>query len=251
MINILSNPFLQTKQLKSIGTRNTKTTSSVSLTTAILSLFTLTVVSYISFWILCNELISSNDLALSDIKNFTLVSGIISLVITFLSYYKSEFSSFLAPLYAVFSGVFISGLSFVAQEKFPGIAMLTVEITLATFIVVYLGYKLGIIKVSQKFKAIVYTMIGVISLIYLLSFVLMFFEIKIPLIHDTGIGGVIWSLFIMITASFHLAIDIDKIEKYSSSDGDKNWSLALGLMVSLIWLYISTLKVVSRISSLK
>lgn len=57
--------------------------------------------------------------------------------------------------------------------------------------------------------------------------------------------------FIMATASFHLAIDIDKVEKSNTNKGYENWNLALGLMVSLIWLYFSTLRFLSRIKSLK
>ena len=164
---------------------------------------------------------------------------------------KPGLSPLLAPFYALFSGIFISGLSFAAEQKFPGIAMLSVEITLLTFIFVYFGYKLGFIKVTQKFKAIVYTIIGVVSILYLLSFIFLFFDIHMPMIHDSGVGGIAWASFIMITASFHLAIDIDKIERYSSSDGYKNWRLALGLMVSLIWLYISSLRLLSRINNSK
>ena len=250
MLNVLSNPLLQTKRFSS--NENIKIKSNVSLTTAILSLFTLTVMSYILFWMFSSGLILDKNLStLPNIKNFSFVSGIFAFVIAFFAYYKSGLSPLLAPLYAVFSGIFISGLSFVAEQKFPGIALLTAEITLLTFLFVYLGYKIGFIQVTQKFKAIIYTIMGVISFIYLLSFVFMFFEIKIPLIHDTGIGGIAWSTFIMITATFHLVIDIDKVERYNSSKGYINWRLALGLMVSLIWLYFSVLRLLSKINKSK
>ncbi len=249
MINILFNPLLQKKQIFSnTNNVNINIKSNVSLTTAILSLFSLTVVSYMLFWIFCNGLILDNTFStLPNIKNFALVSGTFSFIIVFLVYYKQELSPLLAPLYALFSGIFISGLSFISEQKYPGIALLTVEITLATFIFLYIGYKFGFISVTQKFKAIVYTMIGTISFIYIFSFLLLFFDIKVPLIHDTGIGGIAWSTFIMVTASFHLLIDIDKVENNNSSKGYKNWHLALGLMVSLIWLYLSVLRLSLKI----
>jgi len=129
--------------------------------------------------------------------------------------------------------------------------MLTSEITLATFIIVFVGYKFKIIRVTQKFKSVVYSVIGVISLLYLLSFILILFEIKMPLIHDAGIGGIAWALFIMIIAASNLAINIDKVQRSNSNDGYTNWRLALGLMVSLIWLYFSTLRLLSRINKFK
>ncbi len=251
MIHTLFNPFLKRKSFSNISSESFIIKSDISLTTAILLLFSLTVISYILFWIFCNEIIVNNIDGVDSIKNFSLFSGVLSFVIAFFSYYKMGLSPLLAPLYAIFSGIFISGLSFVAEIKFPGIAFLTVEITLLTFIIVYLGYKYGIIKVTKKFKSIVYAMIGVVSALYMLSFIFIFFDINIPLIHDAGIGGIAWSLFIMITVSFHLAIDIDKVENYKISKGYMNWNLALGLMVSLIWLYISTLRLLSRINKLK
>ena len=84
MINILSNPLLRAKQLKSIPTKEIRIRSNISLTTAILSLFSLTVISYVVFWLFCNKLISDNGLSsLSDIKNFAFVSGVFSFVIAF------------------------------------------------------------------------------------------------------------------------------------------------------------------------
>ncbi len=245
MISKFSNPLLK----RNFYASNEKFTlkSNIGLTSAILILFSITVLTYLASWIFYNELLLTSTDAISSIKNFAFVSGILSFIIAFFAYYKPGLSPLLAPLYAVFSGVFISGLSFAAEVKFPGIALLTAEITLLTFLIVYIGYKVGIIKVTQKFKAIVYTLIGVISLIYLFSFLLTFFGMKIPVIHEAGIGGIAWSFFIMITASFHLSIDIDKVENNNSKEGNKNWRLALGLMVSLIWLYISTLRFLSRI----
>lgn len=168
-------------------------------------MFSLTVVSFVFFWIFSNELlINSTPIAIENVKNFSFVSGVISFIIAFFAYYKPGLSPILAPLYAVFSGIFISGLSFAAEQKFPGIAMLTAEVTLTTFIIVYIGYKIGIIKVTQKFKSIVYSLIGIISFLYLLSFILMLFNTTIPLIHEAGIGGVIWTFLLWLQLHFIL-----------------------------------------------
>ena len=252
MLDFSYNPLLQGNRYSTTLDKGFKLKSKVSLNTAVLSLFTLTVVSYLSFWFFCNELFENNaTTAISDIKNFSLVSGVLSFSIAFLAYYKPTLSPLLAPLYSIFSGIFIAGISFAAEIKFPGIALLTSEITLATFIIVFVGYKFKIIRVTQKFKSVVYSVIGVISLLYLLSFILILFEIKMPLIHDAGIGGIAWALFIMIIAASNLAINIDKVQRSNSNDGYTNWRLALGLMVSLIWLYFSTLRLLSRINKFK
>ena len=251
MLNFSSNPLLSKRYSAINSSKAIVISNNVSLRTAVVFLFSLTVFTYITVMIYYSQIYINDTHTLNNIKNFSLGSGILSFTITFFIYQKPGLAPLLAPLYAIIAGIFISGLSFVAEQKFPGIALLTVEITLLTFGVVYLGYNLDIIKVTSKFKTIVYSMIGVIVSLYLLSFILTLFEIQIPLIHNAGVGGALWACFIMITASLHLAIDIDKVERNHSPYGYINWSLAVGLMVSLIWLYISTLRFLLTVNKLK
>ncbi len=253
MINIPFNPMLKKSQFKTPIDATVIIKCNTSITFSILVLFVLTVISYISVWQLFDEaLILKDKETIQQIKNFSFVSGILSFAILFFTSYKPTLSPILAPVYALLSGVFIGGLSLTAEMKFPGIAILTSELTLLVFIVMYIGYKLGLIQVTQKYKAIVYGLIGTISLLYLFSFIFMFVDIKLPLLHDAGIGGVAWGIFITAIAAFHLVIDIDKIEQADKNlPGFMNWRIALGLMVALIWLYFTMLRLLTRINSLK
>ena len=90
---------------------------------------------------------------------------------------------------------------------------------------------------------------GGIMIVYLVSFVLrMFFGISVPFIHDGGWLGIGFSLFVVIIASLNLVLDFDFIERGSAAGAPKymEWYGAFGLMVTLVWLYLEILRLLSK-----
>lgn len=134
---------------------------------------------------------------------------------------------------------------------FQGIVFQAVLATVCVFAAMLVLYKSGIIKVGQKFRAIV----GMMTLGY---FVFMLINLGYALLTDTpfGIGGsgaigIGISLLAVGLASANLAIDFDNInvaiqtgapEKYS-------WVLSIGLIVTLVWLYLEILRLLGRLRS--
>jgi len=90
---------------------------------------------------------------------------------------------------------------------------------------------------------------GGIALFYLASLALGFFGIQIPLIHQSGPLGIGFSLFVVVIASLNLVLDFDFIEKGSEQGAAKymEWYGAFGLMVTLIWLYLEMLRLLSKL----
>lgn len=115
-----------------------------------------------------------------------------------------------------------------------------------------LFYNYRIIKITQKLRSIIYTATGAIMLIYLVSFLLYLFNLPpIPYIHANGWIGILFSVFISVTASFHLMLDFDFFEraqkyKYGSYN---EWYAAFGLVVSIVWQYLSLLRLLKKVRS--
>jgi len=88
-----------------------------------------------------------------------------------------------------------------------------------------------------------------IALSYLVSFAGSFIGFHVPFIHDSSTGGIIFSLAVVVIASLNLVVDFDFIEKGAESNAPKymEWYGAFGLMVTLIWLYIEILRLLSKL----
>jgi uncharacterized YccA/Bax inhibitor family protein len=170
---------------------------------------------------------------------------ILSLIIVF----KKNLSPYLAPPYAVLEGLFLGGLSAIMNHKFPGIVIQAMVLTFGIFGVLLLIYKLRIIRVTENFKLIVASATGGIALYYLASWILSYFNINLPFIHESGTAGIIFSLVVIVIASMNLVVDFDFIERGAEQRAPKymEWYGAFGLLVTLIWLYIEILRLLSKL----
>jgi uncharacterized YccA/Bax inhibitor family protein len=90
---------------------------------------------------------------------------------------------------------------------------------------------------------------GGIAIVYLASFVMNMFGMSMPYLHDGGPIGIGISVFIVIIAALNFILDFSFIEEASHSNAPKymEWYAAFGLMVTLIWLYLEILRLLSKI----
>jgi uncharacterized YccA/Bax inhibitor family protein len=107
------------------------------------------------------------------------------------------------------------------------------------------------IKVTENFKLGVVSATGAIALFYVVSFLLSMFGISIPFIHGSGIIGIGFSLFVVAIAALNLVLDFDFIENGAARGVPQymEWYAAFGLIVTLIWLYIEILRLLSKLRS--
>ncbi len=112
-------------------------------------------------------------------------------------------------------------------------------------------YKVQIIKVTQRFRAIVLAATVGIALAYLISFILNLFGVNMGFILGGGSFGLIISLVVVAVAALNLVLDFDFIEKGTEAGLPSffEWYGAFGLMVTLIWLYIEILRLLATIAS--
>jgi uncharacterized YccA/Bax inhibitor family protein len=180
-----------------------------------------------------------------------LIGAIGGFVTALVTVFKKEWAPITAPLYALLEGLVIGGLSAMLELRFPGIAMQAAGLTLGTLFCLLLAYSSGMIRVSENFKLGVVAATGGIALVYLVSMILGFFGHTIPYIHGNGAIGIGFSLVVVGIAAMNLVLDFDFIESGTQRGAPKymEWYGAFGLMVTLIWLYIEMLRLLSKLRS--
>ena len=89
-----------------------------------------------------------------------------------------------------------------------------------------------------------------IAIFYLISIALGFFGISIPFLHEGSAIGIGFSLFVVAIAALNLILDFDMIEKGAELGAPKymEWYGAFGLLVTIVWLYLEILRLLSKIS---
>jgi uncharacterized YccA/Bax inhibitor family protein len=175
------------------------------------------------------------------------------IIILILSF-KPRLSAILAPIYALLEGVFVGAISAYYNNAFdayaPNIVMQAVGLTFGVVIAMFALYKFGVIKATQRFKSVVFAATAGIAVFYLLSIVLGMFGVTMPLIHESTTMGIIFSLVVVAIAALNLILDFDMIEQGSAMGAPKymEWYGAVGLLVTIVWLYLEILRLLSKLS---
>ena len=169
-------------------------------------------------------------------------------VILFLAF-KPHLAKYFVFPYAIIEGVFLGLVSELFETLYPGIVIQAVALTVIIALLMNVLYQRRIIKVSEKFRSIMTVAILSILSIYVISFVLMLFGITFPYIHSSGPIGILFSVIVVIIASLTFLLDFDMIEKFSKKglNKDYEWYGAFALLITLVWLYIELLKLLSKI----
>jgi len=165
--------------------------------------------------------------------------------------FKKTWAPVTAPLYAIAQGFFLGAISAMYDARFNGIVMQAVLLTFGTLFAMLFAYRAGLVKATENFKLGVIAATGGIALVYLATIVLGFFNVQIPLIHESGLVGIGFSLFVVVIAALNLVLDFDFIETASERGAPKymEWYGAFGLMVTLVWLYLEFLRLLSKLQS--
>lgn len=177
--------------------------------------------------------------------------SILGLGLVFLLSFKPHLAPTVAPIYAVAEGAFVGAISFIFEAMYPGLVLSAVMLTFAVMAAMIGLYKAGVIKATPTLKRTVFAATAAIGLFYLVSLGLRMFGVQVPLVHDNGLFGIGFSLFVVGLAAFNLVLDLDRIEEGAQFGAPKymEWYCAFSLMVTVVWLYIEILRLLSKISS--
>ena len=174
------------------------------------------------------------------------------LVLVVVMSFKPRLSGTLAPIYALLEGLFVGSVTALYVADFGGMAIAfnAIMITVSLLFAMLFVYKAGLIKVTEKFRTGIIMATGGIALVYLISIGLSFFGMEVPFLHTAGPIGIGISLFIIGIATLNLLLDFDSIERGAAMRAPKymEWFCAMGLIVTLVWLYIEVLRLLSVMS---
>ena len=196
----------------------------------------------------CWNLAESNPALMSPIMWASIILGLITVLA---SSFKPVWAPVLAPIYGVVEGGFVGVISYMYNSAFQGIVLQAALITVGILFALLFAYRSGLIKATENFKLGIVAATGGIFLVYLATMVLGFFGVAIPYIHGSGMIGIGFSLFVVVIASLNLVLDFDFIENGAANGAPKymEWQAALGLLVTLVWLYVEILRLLAKLNS--
>jgi len=237
-----SNPALKEKtfQIATIGEERMTIDGVVNKTFILLGLLLM------SAYYVWNKVLVTQDFA--TISPFMWGGVIGGLVVAMITIFKPNLSNITAPIYALLEGLALGGISIMMEMSYPGIVMQAVALTFAVMFALLAAYRSGLIKVTSTFRMMVVGATGGIFVFYLLDMVLGFFGIGVPFVNGGGIFGIGFSLVVVAVAAMNLVLDFDFIENSAQRGAPKymEWYGAFSLMVTLVWLYLEILRLISK-----
>ena len=243
-----SNPTLSDHVFEKSRTGNAAdgvmTINGTVIKTAILTLLLITAASW--SW---GQVSAANppDWFSSALKFGWVVPFVMALIISF----KPKTAPVLAPIYAVTKGVIVGVISALFEASFQGIVLTAVLLTCGILFALLAAYATGIIKATENFKLGIFAATGGIAIFYLVAWVLSLFGIQIPGLFGNGWIGIAFSGFVVVIAALNLVLDFDFIENGCAAGAPKHmeWYAAFGLLVTLVWLYLEILRLLSKLRS--
>ena len=177
-----------------------------------------------------------------------LVGALGGFILAMIISFKANLAPMLSVPYAALEGLALGSISALLERRYPGIAIQAVGLTFAVFAVMLVAYKLNIIRATERFRSIVIGATGAIALVYIVSMVLGFFHVAVPLLNSSSPLGIVVSLVIVGVAALNLILDFAFIESGAAQGAPRymEWYAAFGLLVTMVWLYLEILRLLSK-----
>ncbi|HYR32556.1 MAG TPA: Bax inhibitor-1/YccA family protein [Gemmatimonadales bacterium] len=163
--------------------------------------------------------------------------------------FKIDWAPVTAPIYAVFEGLALGALSAYLELTYHGIVVPAVVLTFATFACVLLAYRAGILRATPMFTRVVVFATAGVALFYIVALVLSMFGVGVSYFTSTSTLSIVINIAIAVLAAMNLVLDFDFIASGAEANAPKRleWYGAFGLVVTLIWLYVEILRLLSRL----
>ncbi len=184
-------------------------------------------------------------------------------VLAIVCHFKPSAAPYIGWLIAICQGLFAGGASIfwsayaersksgVVGQLGTGLVLQASMLTAGIAISLLIAYKTRLIRATENFRLAVAAATGGIAIVSLASLVLGLFGVRIPYLWDNGIIGIGFAGFIVVTAALNLVLDFDFIERGSANQLPKHmeWYAGIGLLVTLVWLYVSILRLLAMLQS--
>lgn len=176
----------------------------------------------------------------------------VSLIAGIALWFKRDWAPILAPVYAVAEGLVLGVISAAYDQKFHGIVFQAVCLTFGTLFSLLTAYRTGLIKPTENFKLGVFAATGAIAILYLVNMIMHMCGVPgVSFLHGSGPMAIGINAVIVIIAALNLVLDFDFIEQGVAHGAPKymEWYAGYGLLVTLVWLYIEILRLLSKLNS--
>jgi uncharacterized YccA/Bax inhibitor family protein len=187
----------------------------------------------------------------ADIPAWVIGALFVGLGLVIVTFFKPMWARVTAPIYAVAEGLLIGAISKVYEVRFEGIVLQAVGLTIGVFTMMLVLYATGRIRVTPRLRLGIIAATGGIALIYLATWVMRLFGGDMPFIHGTGGVGIAFSLVVVVIAALNLTLDFDFVDRAEQAGAPRQleWFAALGLVVTLVWLYLELLRLLGKLRS--
>ncbi len=185
---------------------------------------------------------------------FLIGGGIVGFLAVIINSFVPRFAMVTGGVYAIAEGLVLGGVTMLVEAKYPGLPLIAACFTVATLLAMLLLYRTGIIKASNGFirgvMAATFGLVIGIGIMWLLSM----FGIGgglVASLYGNGPIGIGFSVVCVTLAALNLVVDFAFIERGSQQGLPKHmeWVAAIGLLVTLIWLYFEILRLLSKLRS--
>ncbi len=197
-----------------------------------------------------------------DAWTLVLIGVFGGLALAIIMAFKQQWSPYLAPAYALLEGLFVGAVSAFFEYSVPstqggyaggysGIVLQAVGLTFSVVAVMFLLYKFNIIKATPMFKKVIIVATLGIGIFYLVCWIISLSGGSAPsFIFQSTPMGIGFSVFVVALAALNLILDFDMIEKGVEMGAPKymEWYAAFGLLVTIVWLYLEILRLLSKLN---
>jgi len=200
-------------------------------------------------------LIQTNEALAMPLWLVGMIGGLVLVLVA--SFGRKQDNPAIVLGYAAFEGLFVGAISHIFANVVVGgedAGLLIGQAVLATFGVFFgmlIVYKTGAIRVTPRFtRMLIAGIIGVVVLM-LGNFVISLFTGEPGALRDGGTVAIIFSLVCIGLAAFSFLIDFDQADRliHAGAPSKAAWGVALGLTVTLVWLYVEILRLLSYFQS--
>ena len=186
-----------------------------------------------------------------------ILSPILTFIFSIIMSFSPKTAKFLAVPYAIFEGLSIGSLSIMLMYALGGndagmLLGLALFITISIFLVGAILYSTGIVKVTTKFRRLMFIMlIGLVISTTFISIISIFSSTFYMLFMGDSSISILITIISILVASFYTLISFDNANNIVKSDLDKDyeWYASFGIVLNIIWLFYEILRLLLIILS--
>ena len=197
-------------------------------------------------WLAVPEAAADGTVKFPAVAGIGIVVGLVAALVTA---FKPHLARITAPIYAIAEGVALGAISRMFEIAYDGIVIQAVGATLGVFAAMLFMYRTGIIRVTDKYRRIVFGAMVGLMVFYGVSLLINLFGGNVSFFNSNSGMSILFSIFVAGLAAANLAIDFDFIDRGAKAGYPKQmeWFAAFGVLVTLVWLYLEILRLLAKL----